>query len=110
MLSFKNDVKLSGIQPEMSVALFCIAQVFAKREIDVVISGCMEGKHMRGSKHYVGFALDVWSVAFSTKAELQKYARKIRSVLTKEFDVVVEWTNKNKKHLHVEFDPKTPIN
>lgn len=64
------------------------------------ITSGIDGKHMIGSKHFIGHALD-----FRTRGigalELETISKKLKERLGRDYDVVIEET-----HLHVELDPK----
>lgn len=64
------------------------------------ITSANDGKHMKGSKHYVNAALDIRTM--DMKRELwEPFAASIRTILGKDYDVIVE-----KDHIHIEHDPK----
>lgn len=67
---------------------------------DAVFVHVMDGKHKKGSRHYVGLAVDIriWYVK-----NPQVFADSIKKLLGKHYDVVLE-----KTHIHVEYDPKYP--
>lgn len=65
-----------------------------------VITSGIDGKHMLGSKHFVGHALDFRTRDLSP-ASLDLVAKAIKERLSVDFDVILE-----ENHLHVEWDPK----
>ena len=101
-MKFKKGVKFACIQPEMCLAAMVIQSVLTAHGLDpyndIVITSAKDGKHSRGSKHYVGFALDcrIWEIT-----DLPKVIKDLEESLTDEFDVVLE-----ADHIHIEFDPK----
>lgn len=81
---------------------------FAEHTEMVVSSGC-EGKHGRGSKHYVGMAADIRTKDPAGAWELQdfeatEFADAIKDRLGDEYDVVME-----PGHIHIELDPKAQL-
>lgn len=68
--------------------------------VDIVITSGTDGKHMKGSKHYSGDALDLRRSNIPTKL-LDTYLTRLRGRLGEDYDVVLE-----KDHIHVEYDPK----
>jgi hypothetical protein len=60
-----------------------------------------DGRHMRGSLHYVGNAADLRF----PKRHPDQIATELRKRLGSDFDVVVE-----KTHIHIEYQPKIGIN
>ena len=99
-ISIKPGVDISGIQPEMALALPIIATVYAEFGVECVITSSKDGKHGRNSLHYVGFALDFRTRDLSHDDQL-KLQKILCERLQVQFDVVLE-----KDHLHVEFQPE----
>lgn len=106
MIRIKEGVKIQGvtpkgnrirISPEMVFATFVAERVWAKQGVDLWITSSFEGNHMRGSKHYIGEALDYrrWNLE-----NVEKAAKELQERLGPSFQVVVERT-----HIHVEYDP-----
>lgn len=103
MISIKEGVTLQGLRTEMQIALSVVGSIYEKHGYDCIITSGLEGAHSKGSRHYVGLALD-----FRTRHLREGYekhiAKEITNALNDEYDVVLEAT-----HLHVEFDPKHKI-
>ena len=62
----KPGVSIRGISPEMSVCIQVVEGFYARKGAgDLWITSCTEGKHRRGSLHYIGNAIDtrIWSIA-----------------------------------------------
>lgn len=85
------------------VILWAVSSIYAKYDKDCVLTSGIEGKHGWSSEHFKGDAFD-----FRTRnlppGVPAKVAQEVRSALGEEFDIVLHET-----HLHVEYDPKTPI-
>jgi hypothetical protein len=96
----KPGVDIAGIRPEMALAYPMIQYVFHKFGSPCVITSSKEGKHMIGSLHYVGQALDFRSrnIAAHNKGGL---IAALREALGSQFDIV-----DRKTHIHIEFQPK----
>jgi hypothetical protein len=97
MISIKPGVIIFGLQPEMLLGISIIASIFAEQKEDLVITSVMDGKHMAGSRHYAGQAVDIRLVSVS-EAFLPA---KLKAALGPDFDVVPE-----SDHLHIEYDKR----
>ncbi len=104
MLFLKPGVRLTGIRPELLIAVIAAERVYEESGHDFTITGCVEGKHSIGSLHYAGAAIDVRTRDIPA-AEVEKLAARVRECLGLDFDVVLE-----KDHLHMEHQPKQPVN
>ena len=100
MLKLKEGVKLIGLKPEALLAINVVASVYERHGADLTITSVTDGKHGRGSFHYLGMAFDC-RVRNLSDSQLREILRDIREALTVEFDVVFE-----KTHIHIEFNPK----
>ena len=98
MISFKQGVELNGVRPEIVAAMIVVGLVAGR---DIVITSVTEGKHSRGSLHYIGHAFDIRIRDIKNPEDIDSLVMTIREHLTDEFDVVLEAT-----HIHVEFQPK----
>ena len=96
----KPGVDISGIRPELVIALMAAGKVYAKRGAELVITSAKDGKHGRGSLHYVGLAVDLRTKHLTNQQKVD-ITIDLRQALGAQFDVVSE-----KDHLHVEFQPK----
>ncbi len=98
-MNIKDGASVQGVQWQMFHAALVAEQVYKKFGAECVITAGTDGKHMEGSLHYKGCALDIrtWNVAgreLQVKVELQQK-------LGKDYDVVLE-----KDHVHIEWDPR----
>ena len=66
-----------------------------------VITSAVDGKHSKGSKHYIGYALDIRSRNMTSNGKLS-CTKQLKVKLGNEFDIVLE-----KDHIHLEFDPES---
>lgn len=104
-IALKSSARITGVRPETLFAMRVAEGVFEDRKLGLMtVTSCTDGKHSAGSKHYTGGAFDIRTRDIP-QDQWQIVAGDIRERLGSEFDVVVE-----KDHLHIENDPKTPIN
>ena len=92
----KEGVKLPPILKLFVV--FC--DVCAVSGVPARVTSGTDGKHMVGSKHYEGLALDFGSRNMSPTIQ-QSIAKQVRERLGPDYDFIVEGD-----HFHGEYDPK----
>lgn len=100
MLSLKDDVRIIGIRPELTLGIMIVHSVFQGLGILCVITSCTEGRHSRGSLHYAGAACDFRTRHLSVETRDKLY-KLIKTNLGIDFDFVLE-----KDHFHMEYQPK----
>lgn len=101
MIFFKEGVRLTGMQPQITLAIFTAYEVFKRNGVaDLTITSVCEGQHSRQSLHYVGHAFDIRisEIDLLTRAAI---VADLKKCLGDEFDVILEAT-----HIHVEWQPK----
>jgi hypothetical protein len=86
----------AGVTPQNLVIAAAAANVAEALGITLVITSGMDGKHMVGSRHYIGQALDLRRSNL-TKPELATVLKALKTRLGKRYDVVLE-----SDHIHVE--------
>ena len=102
MLAIKEGVSLSGLRPEMLVALQVADGVYSQHDVECVVTSGTDSKHGNGSLHYVGLAVDLRIRDFASKnVTVVSVVRQLKNLLGKQYDVVQERT-----HIHIEFQPK----
>ena len=102
ILRIKPGVGVGGLRPEtlLAIQVFYSCYSVLDKDGEAVITSCTEGKHGRGSRHYVGLAFD--GRTRNLDDEQKKTLRDmLKECLTDEYDVVLEST-----HIHVEYDPE----
>lgn len=99
-MKIKQGVSLGGLSQEMVLAWLVADSVWAEQMEEGVITSGKDGKHKTFSKHYTGNALDLRTRYFAPD-QIEYCASRLRGILGKDYDVVVEET-----HIHVEYDPK----
>jgi hypothetical protein len=104
MLHFKNNVRLTSLQPQMLVALRVVEDQMDLLHCDTIVTSANDSQHRAGSKHYEGLALD-----FRTKhtGRSKAIADAIRLIIGPlGYDVILEALGEANEHLHIEYDPK----
>ena len=96
----KKGVKITGLQPEILLAIIEAREVYRELDAELIITSLLDGKHMPKSFHYKGLAVDLRTRHLSNKDKMIATAR-LRLMLGPNYDIVLE-----KTHLHIEFDPK----
>jgi hypothetical protein len=96
----KRGVNADGLQPEILLAIIEAREIYRDLNAELIITSLLDGKHMPGSFHYKGLAVDL-RTRHLTKTDRALVAARLRVALGPEYDVVLE-----KTHMHVEYDPK----
>ena len=94
--------RIGGLRPEAIVAVLITNTVYAKNDLDLRWTACVDSKHMPGSLHYVGLAIDIGPPPANLQVAM---LQTLKEALGDDFDVVAEGD-----HWHVEFQPKRGIN
>ena len=103
MLMLKPDVRITGLRPEIILAIVAAERAYAEIGCELMLTSGIEGSHGRGSLHFAGCAVDLRTQNVPA-GKLQPLVESIRAALGADFDVVLEST-----HLHAEFQPKQPL-
>jgi hypothetical protein len=109
VIHLKHGVRLIGLTPQIAVAIVIAGGVYDREGLECVVTSLADGKHMRGSLHYVGAAVDFRlpdkNELGGTEGEALALAENLRQRLAEalgpDFDVVDEGD-----HLHAEWQPK----
>lgn len=96
----KPGVKIDGIKPELLLAIIVAEEVYRLARRSLVITSVKDGKHMKGSLHYSGSALDL-RIYPEGRVPPGQMAKEIQNRLGKDFDVILE-----PDHIHIEYQPK----
>ncbi len=91
------------MRPEILFAAVAAERVYEEAGHDLMITACVDGKHMAGSLHYTGSAIDLRTRNLAAD-EVQKLIARIKSSLGDDFDILLEVD-----HIHIEFQPKAPL-
>jgi hypothetical protein len=89
----------TGVQPKHLVIAAALANVSEILKLELTITSGTDGKHMPGSKHYTGEALDI-RTSNLTRTNRERVLVALKGRLGPQYDVVLE-----KDHIHVEYDP-----
>jgi hypothetical protein len=98
-VKLKEGASLEGCSWRMFDAAIKCEPSFNSRGVDLVITAGTDGKHMVGSLHYKGMALDIRTRNIVGN-EVEVLAE-LKTALGPAFDVVLEGD-----HIHLEYDPK----
>lgn len=96
-----SKVNVSDLNPEIKSKFDVIEKACKSVEgekYEPTITSGKDGKHMRGSKHYTGDAIDLR--CYDMK-KVEETTKAIDKALGAGYDVVFE-----KDHIHIEYDPK----
>lgn len=83
-----------------------IAKVFESHNIDFVITEGTGAKHMIGSFHYKGLAIDIRSHDIPTDSLKYVILQECIQALGSDFDMILENVGEDTEHFHAEFDPQ----
>lgn len=102
ILRLKEGVDLLGLQPQTTFAIMVAWSCYqaVHKDGECVVTSCADGKHSKGSRHYVGLAFDL-RIRGLPSTEQATLAEMIKECLTNQYDVVLE-----SDHIHVEYDPE----
>ena len=103
MLFLKPGVRITGMRPEILLAAVAAMEAYRAAGHDLMVTACVDGKHMAGSLHYAGAAIDL-RTRDVVPADVQKLITQIKTCLGDDFDVLLEVD-----HLHIEFQPKQAL-
>jgi hypothetical protein len=103
MLLLKPGVRITGIRPELLIAVMAAERVFDHAGHDLMLTACIDGKHMAGSLHYSGLAVDIRTKNVPA-TDVPELITRIKACVGGDFDVILE-----ADHIHVEFQPKNAI-
>lgn len=108
MIVLKAGVRLRGLRPEVVMAALVVAGVYEKYGFSCTITSAVDGRHMDGSEHYTGLALDfrLNDLSGIPPRTRPMIAADVRAALGEDFDVIHEGAGTENEHLHIEFDPK----
>lgn len=95
----KTGVRLTGITPQIVLAMFVTAEIYQRYGQELVITSVNDSKHKAGSKHYEGNGFDCRTSYFTLSSQ-KTIIEKLKERLDESYDIVLE-----KDHIHIEYDP-----
>lgn len=104
-----NGARIFGLRTEVLLGLVIANQVFAAHNLDCVVTSCCEGKHSKGSFHYLGLAVDIRLNDIPSALHVTLLAE-IGELLGEDFDFLLENSGTTLVHFHLEFHPKSGVN
>jgi conjugal transfer mating pair stabilization protein TraG len=106
-MTLKPGASLEGVKPEVLEVLPGLEEIFSRYKASLVVTAGTDGKHMKGSLHYVGRALDL-RIKRVQMFRRQALCDELRRFLGKGWDVVLEQSKGNpaNDHVHIELDLK----
>ncbi len=96
---------MNDTDPRLWVAIAAVAKVFEKEEVPCVITSARDGKHMPGSAHYAGKAVDLRSKHLHRDRK-EVVLGAMRVVVGLGFDVIFEYRGLENEHFHIEIEEK----
>lgn len=97
-MKIKQGVSIKGLRPEMLLGIYIVDPIIESYGQEAVITSCTDGKHKKGSRHYIGLASDFRTWTLDSP---EKCVRAMQEALGNEFDVILETD-----HIHIEYDPE----
>jgi len=98
-VKLKPEVNPSALRPELLLALVIAERIFQEFNYDFVVTSLNDSIHSDTSLHYAGAAVDLRTRHM--KDDKHIVTEKIRSSLTKDYDVILELD-----HIHIEYQPR----
>ena len=106
MIKIKPGVIFKTLRPEIYGLFELLDDTFADRGLDCWITSAQDGKHMKGSKHYEGLAIDLRSKELPSKIERHRVLLDLTEGAGPDYDVVLEGDGTRNAHFHIEWDPE----
>ena len=105
-MQLKECVRLRDLNPQISLAALVVNSIFLKLapKVNCTITSANDSKHMKGSLHYKGAAIDFRTKDFPEDKKTLLVSE-VQGALGPEFDVLLEYPGEDNEHLHVEYDP-----
>lgn len=97
----KPEVRFRVITPALLRMLEALVEwPDVDRPRELVVTSGSDGRHMVGSKHYTGEALDVRSQSFPSQAAKQRFRAALEAQLGPKFRVLLEQVGATSEHFH----------
>lgn len=110
-LQFKEGVSLRGLCAEIIPPWSVVIEVFNAHGSDCIITSANDSHHTRGSRHYIGHALDFRSKHIPSLEEKKQIEKEIQERLAPlgDFDFFLEAAGTANEHYHLQFKPKETL-
>lgn len=106
MIRTKPGVWFDTLRPEIYGTFTGLNVLFAKiAQKDCVITSAADGKHLEGSLHYKGLAIDIRSKDLAPDLK-KRVLLEMRNFFGPKYDILLENEGKDNEHYHLEYDPK----
>lgn len=102
----KEGVSLKGVQPQVAIGIMVVNEVYAIHGFNLVVTSITDSKHGDKSLHYKGLAFDCRTKHIEDTENKTSIYLKVKEMLGKEWDVILEDVGGPNEHIHCEFDPK----
>ena len=96
----------TAVRPKNLIIAAACANAAEEMGITVIITSGNDSKHMRGSKHYDGNALDIRSKNLDENIK-PVFLKNVLRRLGSSYEGFLENDGMHNEHYHFEFDPKT---
>jgi len=99
------------MRPELVLAIIAISQTLGDDADQWYITSVTDGRHMRGSLHYVGAAIDIGPGPAARRTDYATIRDDTLARLTTEYQIILEHhADDTLSHLHIEYQPQRPLN
>lgn len=105
--SGSTGCRIAGLELPAWIAVYIATEVYQKLGQDFLWTCGTDSKHMAGSLHYVGLAIDGGLPTPDTKVAI---VAALKDRLGDDYDVVEEPSAVGGPHIHIEFQPKRGVN
>lgn len=92
---------MKGIKPEITMIFPMVIDIFHPWDTVITSGTEPESKHMDGSLHYTGYAIDLRTKHIDDKRAIPAIVVRLKTSIGPEYQFVLE-----SDHIHIEFDPK----
>lgn len=101
MIMLKEGVDVRGLHDKCWDAVYKIESVYTQNGTPLVITSGRDGKHSRGSFHYIGLAFDIRTRNLPDGVDINRIVSEIKVLIGPEYDLILHDT-----HIHIEYDPR----
>lgn len=102
-MKFKQNTVVSSLHAQMALVLYHADLIHEELTGDeLTVTSVNDGRHMPGSKHYTGEAVDLRTWSLKNDQRVAEFIHRLATAIGDNFDIVLEPT-----HIHVEYDPQT---